>query len=67
MFSLSKLSCTTVDWSLTKQKNNGKGMLFSVEQAFAGRDEKPAPLKTPAWEARSTLGFDGFQFAVTQR
>ena len=30
----------------------GKGMLFSVEQAFVGREEKRAPLKTPAWEAR---------------
>ena len=29
----------------------GKGMLFSVEQAFVGRDEKRAPLKTPAREA----------------
>ena len=28
-----------------------KGMLSSVEQAFAGRDEKRAPLKTPAREA----------------
>ena len=27
------------------------GMLSSVEQAFVGRDEKRAPLKTPAWEA----------------
>ena len=27
-------------------------MLSSVEQAFAGRDERPAPLKTPAWEAK---------------
>ena len=26
-------------------------MLFSVEQTFVGRDEKRAPLKTPAWEA----------------
>ena len=26
-------------------------MLFSVEQAFVGRDEIQAPLKTPAWEA----------------
>ena len=26
-------------------------MLFLVEQAFVGRDEKRAPLKTPAWEA----------------
>ena len=27
-------------------------MLSSVEQAFVGRDEKRAPLKRPAWEAR---------------
>ena len=26
-------------------------MLFSVEQAFVGRDEKRALLKMPAWEA----------------
>ena len=26
-------------------------MLSSDEQAFVGRDEKRAPLKTPAWEA----------------
>ena len=26
-------------------------MLFSGEQAFVVRDEKRAPLKTPAWEA----------------
>ena len=26
-------------------------MLFSVEQAFVGRDEKRGPPKTPAWEA----------------
>ena len=26
-------------------------MLSSFEQAFVGRDEKRAPLKTPAWEA----------------
>ena len=26
-------------------------MLFSVEQAFVGRDEKRAPLKMFAWEA----------------
>ena len=25
-------------------------MLFSVEQAFAGKDERRAALKTPAWE-----------------
>ena len=29
----------------------GKGMLFSVEQVFVGRDEVQAPLKMPAWEA----------------
>ena len=27
-------------------------MLFSVEQAFVGRDEKRAPLKTPAGEVK---------------
>ena len=27
-------------------------MSSSVEQAFVGRDEKRAPLKMPAWEAR---------------
>ena len=27
-------------------------MLFSAEQAFVGRDERRAPLKTPVWEAR---------------
>ena len=32
--------------------NNGKGMLFLVKQAFVGRDEIRAPLKTSAWEAR---------------
>ena len=26
-------------------------MMFPAEQAFVGRDEKRAPLKTPAWEA----------------
>jgi len=36
----------------------GKGMLFSVEQAFLGRDEKQAPLKTPAWEANQNLALD---------
>ena len=28
-------------------------MLFPAEQAFVGRDEKRAPLKTPAWEANN--------------
>ena len=27
-------------------------MLFSVEQAFVGRDEKRTPLETPAWEGK---------------
>ena len=35
-------------------------MLFSVEQAFVGRDEKRAPLKTPAWEAMLYLANRGF-------
>ena len=30
-------------------------MLFSVEQAFVGREEMRAPLKTPAWEATVQL------------
>ena len=30
-------------------------MLFWVEQAFVGREEIRAPLKTPAWEATKTL------------
>ena len=30
-------------------------MLFSVEQAFVGKDEKRAPLKTPVWEAKGYL------------
>ena len=34
------------------KKNNRKdNMLFSVKQAFMGRDEIRAPPKTPAWEA----------------
>ena len=33
-------------------------MLSSVEQAFVGRDEKRAPLKTPAWEASGV--FDSY-------
>ena len=30
---------------------HGKGMSFSVEQAFVGRGEIRAPLKTRAWKA----------------
>ena len=42
-------------------------MLPSVEQAFVGRDETRAPLKTPAWEAmkatdQNCLGFRQVQF-----
>ena len=44
----------------------GKGMLFSVEQAFAGRDERQAPLKMLAWEATEIIEQQGnfklFQF-----
>ena len=44
----------------------GKGMLFSVEQAFAGRDERQAPLKMLAWEATEIIeqqgNFNLFQF-----
>ena len=32
-------------------------MLFSVEQAFVGREEIRAPLKTPAWEAICQLAY----------
>ena len=35
-------------------------MLFSVEQAIVGRDEKRAPLKTPAWEARLRRAMYGY-------
>ena len=44
----------------------GKGMLFSVEQAFVGRDERQAPLKILAWEATEITeqqgNFNLFQF-----
>ena len=33
-------------------------MLFSAEQAFVGRDEKRAPLKTPEWEASNCWGIN---------
>ena len=33
-------------------------MLFSVEQAFVGRDEKRGPLKTPVWEAKILIAYD---------
>ena len=33
-------------------------MLSSVEQAFVGRDEIRAPLKTPAWEVTSSAALN---------
>ena len=43
-------------WSSHKAENSlVKVMLFSVEQAFVGRDEKRTPLKTSAWEATHSL------------
>ena len=41
-------------------------MLFSVEQAFVGRDEKRAPLKTPAWEAMGTRDYSWFPIFLIQ-
>ena len=35
-------------------------MLSSVEQAFVGREEIRAPLKTPAWEAIERTVYDRF-------
>ena len=32
--------------------------MFPAEQAFVGRDEKRAPLKTPAWEATAQWRFN---------
>ena len=36
---------------------HGKRMLSSVEQAFVGKDEKRAPLKTPSWVATTMATF----------
>ena len=36
---------------------HGKRMLSSVEQAFVGRDEKRAPLKTRSWVATTMATF----------
>ena len=33
-------------------------MLFWVEQAFVGREEIRAPLKTPEWEATSSAALN---------
>ena len=35
-------------------------MLFSVEQAFVGKEEIRAPLKTPAWEATVSVASSGY-------
>ena len=40
-------------------------MLFSVEQAFVGREEIRAPLKTPAWEARLFKALAGLRYDKT--
>ena len=45
--------------------NNGKGMLSSVEQAFVGREEIRAPLKTPACEAICTAVMNSFHSFFT--
>ena len=37
-------------------------MLSSVEQAFVGREEIRAPLKTPAWEAMITVATYEFKW-----
>ena len=55
MFSLSTLYFNLLIGHLPREYNNGTGMLSLVEQAFVGRAEIRAPLKTPAWEARVLL------------
>ena len=40
-------------------------MLSSVEQAFVGRDEKRAPLKTPAWKAKLRRVTRGCELLIT--
>ena len=52
MFSLSTLYLIG---HVPRECNNGKGMLSSVEQAFVGREEIRAALKTPAWEASGSV------------
>ena len=53
-FRLSALYFKTADQSLTTRIKQWKGMLFSVHQAFVGRDERQVPLRMSAWEARVT-------------
>ena len=42
-------------------------MLSSVEQAFVGREEIRAPLKTPAWEAKTELDFTQYDYHHKER
>ena len=39
-------------------------MLFSVEQAFVGKDEIRAPLKTPAWEAMWSVDLHDLEISI---
>ena len=39
-------------------------MLLSVEQAFVGRDEIRAPLKTPAWEAMWSVDLRDLEISI---
>ena len=39
-------------------------MLFSVEQAFVGRDEIRAALKTPAWEAMWSVDLRDLEISI---
>ena len=52
MLSLSTLYFTTVDGSLTTQVKQWERNLVFGSAGVCGRDEKRAPLKTPAWESR---------------
>ena len=39
-------------------------MLFSVEQAFVGRGEIRAPLKTPAWETMCSVDLRDLEISI---
>ena len=39
-------------------------MLLSVEQAFVGRDEIRAPLKTPAWETMWSVDLRDLEISI---
>ena len=51
MFHVVKVNFPDLESTIMRLAKLGKEMLFSVEQAFVGREEIRAPLKTPAWEA----------------